>query len=193
MNKKSFSLLAIAIFTIGLFLINGCSRPHCGNGVQDGDETGVDCGGSCNAITCQNGGTVNGCGCDCLAGFSGSNCEVRILGNSNLVFKSFILDTLTSVDLGFDTVAFISTNDMMKLKMTSKRFSDTLIITIDSFVISSFDTILRYKIQQQTISGSSYSGWGNFSITNSSSYGQFWYDIRRNGIRMISEIAVRIQ
>jgi uncharacterized protein (TIGR02145 family) len=39
--KKLFFFLNISI------LLAGCNPVNCGNGVQDGDETGVDCGGGC--------------------------------------------------------------------------------------------------------------------------------------------------
>ncbi len=52
-------------------LLNNCGPAHCTNGVLDGDETDVDCGGSCVACpTCTDGiqnGTETGidCGGDC--------------------------------------------------------------------------------------------------------------------------------
>jgi RHS repeat-associated protein len=42
----------------------GCNAPHCSNGVRDGNETGVDCGGSCPA--CAGGGC--GSDSDCASG-----------------------------------------------------------------------------------------------------------------------------
>jgi RHS repeat-associated protein len=44
----------------------GCIPPHCGNGVRDGNETGVDCGGSCPACP---GGGVCASDADCASGF----------------------------------------------------------------------------------------------------------------------------
>lgn len=48
----------------GQCLGGSCQEPGCANNVQDGDETGIDCGGSCKG--CSDGGPCNA-GTDCLS------------------------------------------------------------------------------------------------------------------------------
>ncbi|TNF34807.1 MAG: hypothetical protein EP329_06850, partial [Deltaproteobacteria bacterium] len=65
----------------GVCLAGACQDPTCSDGVQNGDETDIDCGGSCAACTpctpaCQNGGVCIGPDtCDCFGtGFGGATC-----------------------------------------------------------------------------------------------------------------------
>ncbi len=58
-NYKTVLENAVVIAILTLVCISSCRKPddkniipaHCTNGVMDGDETGIDCGGSCNACT----------------------------------------------------------------------------------------------------------------------------------------------
>jgi len=54
-----------------------CVPTHCGNKVQDGGETGVDCGGTCGACIANCAGTAGGqdfcVGCKCASG--GGDCD----------------------------------------------------------------------------------------------------------------------
>ncbi len=61
-------------------LMNNCGPAHCINGVQDGDETGVDCGGSCIACPTCSDGIQNGTetGIDC--GGSCAQCDLCVNG-----------------------------------------------------------------------------------------------------------------
>ena len=61
-------------------LMNNCGPAHCINGVQDGDETGVDCGGSCTACpTCSDGIQNQGeTGVDC--GGPCTECDLCVNG-----------------------------------------------------------------------------------------------------------------
>ncbi len=85
--KKGLLLLS-AVLLLTLISISSCKKDTttnpttCSNGVLDGDETGIDCGGSCTACTtapsCTNGikdGTETGvdCGGTCTACTTGGN------------------------------------------------------------------------------------------------------------------------
>jgi hypothetical protein len=56
-NSKAFLAGAVVIALLSVTVMSGCKKDSnntpstCSNGVKDGDETGVDCGGSCNACT----------------------------------------------------------------------------------------------------------------------------------------------
>src|SRR5260370_2045010 len=41
----------------------GCAPPHCSNGVRDGNETGIDCGGDCSGCP-PGGGCASDTDCD---------------------------------------------------------------------------------------------------------------------------------
>ena len=65
----------------GVCSAGACLTPTCEDGVHNGDETDIDCGGSCAACTpctpaCQNGGICIGPDtCDCFGtGFGGATC-----------------------------------------------------------------------------------------------------------------------
>jgi hypothetical protein len=52
--KKTYAFLVTLFCLFSITLISGCKKDDnnsstCSNGVKDGDETGVDCGGSCTA------------------------------------------------------------------------------------------------------------------------------------------------
>ncbi len=66
-NKMKIFMLRSAAATVMLFLLGGCS------GGNDDSET-------CTVIACKNSGTFNTttCGCDCTAGFTGSDCSIQI-------------------------------------------------------------------------------------------------------------------
>ncbi|MBU1604292.1 MAG: hypothetical protein KJ583_03155, partial [Nanoarchaeota archaeon] len=59
----------------GFVNINGvCTKSHCTNNIKDGDETDVDCGGSCSAMSkCQPGRTCKTSN-DCAHKCNGDNC-----------------------------------------------------------------------------------------------------------------------
>lgn len=62
MRTKVLLLALAALFSFGIVSCNKDDDPgneptHCANGVLDGDETGVDCGGSCD--DCSTGNTCN--------------------------------------------------------------------------------------------------------------------------------------
>jgi hypothetical protein len=52
-HSKPILLNALGVIFLALSMITGCKKesnnpaPSCTNGVKDGDETGIDCGGSC--------------------------------------------------------------------------------------------------------------------------------------------------
>lgn len=56
-TKQPILVLATMLATVFITTLGGCTKPAdnepltCSNGVMDGDETGVDCGGSCTACT----------------------------------------------------------------------------------------------------------------------------------------------
>jgi hypothetical protein len=55
--KKTILAIAVIIAVLSISMISGCSKPEdnnpatCTNGIKDGDETGIDCGGSCGACS----------------------------------------------------------------------------------------------------------------------------------------------
>lgn len=71
-NRVADGRRANAFGSVQLVLDN-CGPPHCGDGVMSGDETGVDCGGSCIACPTCTDGLQNGdeegvdCGGSCVA------------------------------------------------------------------------------------------------------------------------------
>ena len=86
------NLMIVAMVLTMVWVFQSCkkdstsdpSAAHCSNNVQDGDETGVDCGGSCTACnvpsTCSNGvqdGDETGidCGGSCTACGTASTCS----------------------------------------------------------------------------------------------------------------------
>ncbi len=93
MKHRGLLILAATLLAfIALAPITGCTPKkdgdlikHCDNLVKDEDETGIDCGGSCNpcvlpcdTTVCQNGGTCNGGNCNCAAGYTGNRCQSEI-------------------------------------------------------------------------------------------------------------------
>lgn len=70
--------------------IDVCVPSSCTNGTQDGDETGIDCGGQCgNCLACPlaANGTGNGCSylCPCAAG--GGDCDADYECQTGLICK----------------------------------------------------------------------------------------------------------
>ena len=60
-----------------------CVAPHCGNGVQDGDETSPDCGGTCGECECiGSSGDVGYCSgaCQCTGGQGDCDVDADCLG-----------------------------------------------------------------------------------------------------------------
>jgi hypothetical protein len=74
--------------------VNDCAVPTCNDGIQNGDETGVDCGGSCTACatpTCSDGlqnGTETGVDC----GGSCAPCVATTCGEGSSVFNMCVSD-----------------------------------------------------------------------------------------------------
>jgi hypothetical protein len=58
---------------------DACAPATCGNGTKDGDETSIDCGGSCGSdcvIACDaTNGSTNKCSSDCLCGVGEGQCD----------------------------------------------------------------------------------------------------------------------
>lgn len=77
--KRVTSIFYVLIMVFGVIMFNSCGEDEsCSDGIQNQDESGVDCGGVCTAcFTCSD-GIQNGdeTGVDC----GGTNCDACIVG-----------------------------------------------------------------------------------------------------------------
>ncbi|MEM7573609.1 MAG: cohesin domain-containing protein [Bacteroidota bacterium] len=75
--------MALAVSTQGGIVNGDGMTPTCNDGIQNGDETGVDCGGSCAPCTTCNDGIQNGdeTGVDC-----GGSCDPCMVMSDDLTF-----------------------------------------------------------------------------------------------------------
>jgi len=72
--KKLWKILPIL-----LIILSSCNPVDCTNGIQDGDETGIDCGGSCpNCVTSSNQTSANTITFKVIGGLSGETYDMAI-------------------------------------------------------------------------------------------------------------------
>lgn len=103
MTKQRQILSIIGVFLLASFMLVGCAddddngnvidQETCDDGIQNGDETGVDCGGSC--APCDDGIVLDFSGTFVQADVVGRPAVNTVFGGSNLVKNNY---NITAVD-----------------------------------------------------------------------------------------------
>ncbi len=166
MRSKTQFLLILCMGCLVMFAgINSCTKPNdktnlCTNGVKDGDETAVDCGGSCNActnpcdtLTCVNGATKELCSCRCINGYEGTECQTitraKFLGNYLGYYKNDYGDSVSNVSVNISAVA----NDVTLINV---GLLSSVVAIVDSQAITATPSFT-------IIPNGSYSGFGDLT------------------------------
>ncbi len=169
---ESFSYGEVEDYTIN---ISGSSEPTCDDGIQNGDETGIDCGGSCSP--CTDNGTVVYVDIDDVTASSSDTWNFfRIeVGDDNGFGAWFSSNSVRFVTYTKNIVCEGTTSNVTLIgEEVEVGASSNFVANSNSFVISS----------------SSYTNWNGksgyigftFKVNGNTHYGWFYATVANNGL-----------
>ncbi len=179
-NKPLFLVVATLLAFFALAPITGCTPKkdgdlikHCDNLVKDEDETGIDCGGSCNpcvlpcdTIVCQNGGTCNNGNCNCPAGYTGNRCQTEVRS----AYTGSYLTNGTGVETPGGATVITFTNFQVAVTPVAGNVN-SLMLTMGTGSIINLSALLQsnntsFTIPPQVQGIYTYQGSGSFTINS---------------------------
>ena len=125
------------VFIIYLVLaVIGCSKDKadtfCHNGILDGDETGVDCGGSC--VSCMNGSNWSGGG--------------------EFYFTGHVYDSLTGLPVS-DAIVFLQEGPSDSTDVDGSYFINYWWLGTDGYIVEWYPSEFEITAQTATLIGDS--------------------------------------
>ena len=158
--NKTILHSAVIIALVAVVGISGCTKPkdnntpsHCTNGVKDGDETGVDCGGTCSLMCSQEVNPITSNWTRALRTSSSTYDLVSLIANKNinnsplgLNYKFIVFNKSGSIIFQKDGQTFVPVNSDFPVIIQNVHLD-----TPPANVVISFTNEKHYKTLESPI------------------------------------------